>query len=52
VGSKVSKKYDRAKTPFRRVLKSEHIDDKIKKNLKKQYDSLNPAELKRKIAIE
>ena len=50
VGSKVSKKYDKAKTPFRRVLESEHIDDKIKKSLKREYDRLNPAELKRKIS--
>ncbi len=49
VGSKVTKKYDKAKTPFRRVLDSEHVNDKIKKNLKREYDSLNPAELKRKI---
>ena len=49
VGSKVTKKYDRAKTPFRRVLDSEHVDDKIKKSLKREYDILNPAELKRKI---
>ena len=49
VGSKVTKKYDRAKTPFKRVLDSEHVDDKIKESLKKKYDDLNPAELKRKI---
>ena len=49
-GSKVSKKYDAAKTPFRRILESEHIDDKIKARLKVQYDSLNPADLKRKIS--
>jgi len=49
-GSRVTKKYDKAKTPFRRVLESKDIDDKIKKNLKRQYDSLNPAELKRKIS--
>ena len=49
-GSKVTKKYDDAKTPFRRVLESEHIDDKIKARLKVQYDSLNPAEIKRKIS--
>ncbi len=49
VGSKVSKKYDKARTPFRRVLESKSIDDKIKKSLKREYDSLNPAELKRKI---
>ena len=34
---------------FRRVLVSEHIDDKIKKSLKREYDSLNPVELKRNI---
>ena len=49
-GSKVTKKYDEAKTPFRRVLESEYIDDKIKAELKLKYDSLNPAELKRKIS--
>jgi len=48
-GSKTVKKYDEAKTPFRRVLESKYIDDKIKAGLRKQYDSLNPAELKRKI---
>ena len=49
-GSKVTKKYDVAKTPFRRVLESKYIDDKIKARLKKKYDALNPAELKRKIS--
>jgi len=50
VGSKVTKKYDVAKTPFRRVLESKFIDDKIKEELKRNYDSLNPADLKRKIS--
>ena len=49
-GSKVTKKYDEAKTPFRRVLESKYINDKIKARLKVQYDSLNPADLKRKIS--
>lgn len=48
-GSKVTKKYDTAKTPFRRVLESGHIDDKIKRSLKREYDNLNPADLKRRI---
>ena len=48
-GSKVTKRYDVARTPFRRVLESKFIDDKIKERLKKKYDSLNPADLKRKI---
>jgi len=48
-GSKVVKKYDTAKTPYRRVLESEYISDKIKEILKREYGILNPAELKRKI---
>ena len=49
-GSKVTKKYDTAKTPYRRVLECSDIDDKIKERLKAKYESLNPAELKRKIS--
>ncbi|MHB8280795.1 MAG: integrase catalytic domain-containing protein [Candidatus Humimicrobiaceae bacterium] len=49
-GSKVTKKYDEAKTPYRRVSGCIDIDDKIKEKLKQNYDSLNPAELKRKIS--
>ena len=48
-GSRVTKKYDKAKTPFRRVLESKDIDDKIKARLRRRYGRLNPAELKRKI---
>lgn len=48
-GSRVTKKYDTARTPYRRVLESEYIDGKIKKSLKREYESLNPAELKRRI---
>ncbi|MHB8280172.1 MAG: hypothetical protein ACYDIA_21350 [Candidatus Humimicrobiaceae bacterium] len=46
----MAKKYDEAKTPFRRVLACQHIDDKKKRKLNLVYDKLNPAELKRKIA--
>ena len=49
MGSKVSKRYDEAKTPYRRVLASPDIEDEIKVKLKSKYDMLNPAELKRKI---
>jgi len=49
IGSKVIKKYDTAKTPFRRVLECPYIDDKIKEKLRNKYEELNPAELKRKI---
>ena len=49
IGSKVIKRYDEAKTPYRRVLVSPDIEDEIKMKLKSQYAMLNPAELKRKI---
>ncbi len=49
VGSKVKKKYDQARTPFRRVLESPFIDKKAKKELTDEYEKLNPAALKRKI---
>jgi len=49
IGSKVIKRYDEAKTHYQRVLASPNIDDKIKVKLRKEYDMLNPAELKRKI---
>ncbi|MEA2087435.1 MAG: transposase family protein [Candidatus Caldatribacteriota bacterium] len=49
IGSKVIKRYDKAKTPYRRVLASPDIEEKIKVKLKSKYAMLNPAELKRKI---
>lgn len=49
IGSKVTKRYDEAKTPYRRVLTSPGIEEEIKVKLKNQYAMLNPAELKRKI---
>jgi len=49
-GSKVSKKYDKALTPFRRVLAHKDISEKIKKEIMAEYDWLNPADLKRKIS--
>jgi len=49
IGSKVIKRYDEAKTPYRRVLASPDIENEIKVKLKKEYAMLNPAELKRKI---
>lgn len=48
-GSKIKKNYDESKPPYRRVLEYKSIDDKIKAKLRKVYDGLNPAELKRKI---
>ncbi len=49
IGSKVKKRHDTPKTPYQRVLESKHIDSAIKRRLKRQYEKLNPAELKRTI---
>ncbi|MBF0539174.1 MAG: hypothetical protein HQL03_13075 [Nitrospirae bacterium] len=49
IGSKIVKRYDTSKTPYQRVLGSEHIPQKNKEQLQQQYALLNPAELKRGI---
>lgn len=48
-GSRVTKTYHPPKTPFQMVLDSGHVDKAVKRNLKRQYEKLNPAELKRSI---
>lgn len=49
VGARVSKTYDRAKTPYQRLLESPHVQRAVKLKLRRQYEQLNPAELKRAI---
>ena len=49
IGSRVKKTYDTAKTPYRRVLDSACIPKQTKIALKKIYQALNPAALKRDI---
>lgn len=49
VNSKYIRKYDIPKTPYMRVIESEHVSDKNKEVLKKRFEKLNPFELKNKI---
>jgi len=51
-GEKIKRIYDRAKPPYQRVLLCEQVDEEIKQGLKKQYEALNPADLRRKILIK
>jgi len=44
---KSTKKYQRAKTPYHRVLESDKIPEKVKQRLTEEYLSLNPAQLQR-----
>lgn len=48
-GEKIRKKHDRAKTPYKRVLACDQVDEKIKERIRQQYKTLNPAELRRSI---
>jgi hypothetical protein len=49
-GSKVKKTYDRPLTPYRKLVQSVQVPDKAKRQLKRLYLTLNPAELDRQIA--
>ncbi|MDI6799774.1 MAG: hypothetical protein QMD53_03765 [Actinomycetota bacterium] len=49
-GSKVKKIYDEPKTPYRRLLECPDVHQTIKDNLTTTYNTLNPAELKRRIS--
>ena len=46
---KVHRRYDVPKTPYQRLMESEHISEETKGKLTRLYRSLNPADLKRKI---
>lgn len=48
-GGKIHRVYDKAKTPFKRLLESPEISEIKKQELKSIYQSLNPAHLKRQI---
>jgi hypothetical protein len=48
-GAKVTKRHDKAQTPYQRVLASPHVSKAVKERLRKRYAALNPAALKREI---
>jgi hypothetical protein len=48
-GAKLKKRYDKAKTPYQRVLDAPEVADEAKERLRQLYASLNPAELLRQI---
>lgn len=48
-GSRITKRYDTPMTPYRRVLARDGIEKKAKETLTAQFETLNPADLRRKI---
>ena len=51
-GAKVRKRYERAKTPYQRVLASPDVEEEGKAQLRQQYQTLNPAALLRQIEAQ
>ena len=49
-GAKLTKRFDRARTPFQRILDSAHVAEAAKDELRQRYLTLNPAQLKRDLA--
>ncbi len=48
-GSRIWKEYDVPKTPYRRICESPEVADNIKRELAREYEKLNPAQLSRQI---
>jgi len=49
VGSRYKKKYDDPKTPYQRLMESEHLNEAMKTHLTEMYCNLNPFKLKKQI---
>jgi len=49
INSRYVKKYDSPKTPYQRLIDSEHVSDHTKKRLTETFLSLNPFALKKMI---
>ena len=47
IASKTVKRYDKPKTPYQRVLESPDVSHETKRQLKEQYKTLNPFELRK-----
>ena len=48
-GAQVSKRFDRPRTPYRRVLESSEVPEDSKAEITQIYLGINPAELRRQI---
>lgn len=48
-GARVKKRYDKARTPYQRLLDSSFLKEETKQQLRERYRALNPAQLKRQL---
>ena len=49
IGSKVIKKYDKPRAPYKRIIALDAVSEEVKEKLRKTYGELNPLSLKRQI---
>ena len=49
VAGEVIKRYDSPKTPYQRVLESPYVAASVKRDLKEQFETLNPFRLRKTI---
>ena len=49
IGSRVTRRYDKPKTPYQRVLESKTVEESVKQRLREEYPTLNPAALIREL---
>jgi len=52
VASKIVKRYDKPKTPYRRILESPDVSEETTRKLKEQYKTLNPFELRKALEVK
>jgi hypothetical protein len=52
IGSKTIKKHDIPKTPYQRLIESDYISCKVKEQLTKTFNSLNPFDLHKAIMLK
>jgi hypothetical protein len=52
IASKIVKRYDKPKTPYRRILESPDVSEETKLKLTEQYKSLNPFELRKALEVK
>jgi len=50
-GKTVKKVYEKAKTPYQRLIESEYLDEKEKERLKRIYESLDMVKLREEIGV-
>ena len=45
-GARITKRYEKPKTPYQRLMESPNLSDAKKEDLRKRFEKLNPFELK------